>query len=312
MEKNESDGGIYFFIVTGTFARLLLTFTAMTYPYKTHYADLPGNCKVAYMDEGKGERTLLFIHGLANYAVVWKKNIDYLKQYYRCIAIDLPGNGLSDKNDHPYSLKFFASSVAEFINALKLDKVTLVGHSMGGQVAMTTIINYPGCAKSLVLCAPAGFEVFSAMDRSLYFNAIHLFDFITSDEQVLRHAIENSFYRNQSQGEGMIKELTGLMKTYKLNTYKKMVEACIHGMLEEPVYDKLGDIKVPVLVVFGKNDALIPNKIIHHTTTEQIATDAVKMLPNATLKILPDCGHFVMWEKADEVNREIIHFLERR
>ena len=139
-----------------------------TYPYKTQYADLPGDCRIAYLDEGKGERTLVFIHGLANYALVWKKNIEYLSQYYRCIAIDLPGNGLSDKNPHPFSIKFFAESVNNFIAALGLTNVTIVGHSMGGQVAMTTAINYPTCADALVLCAPAGFEEFSAMDKTLY------------------------------------------------------------------------------------------------------------------------------------------------
>jgi len=283
----------------------------MTYPYNTHYLDIPGNCRIAYVDEGKGDKTLLFIHGLANYALVWKKNIDYLKQFYRCIAIDLPGNGLSDKNEHPYSMQFFAKSVADFIEVLKLKNVTIVGHSMGGQVAMTTLINYPGCAQSLVLCAPAGFEHFSHLDKAIYTKAIHLFDFISSDEQALRHVIESSFYRNQSQGESIVAELTGLMKTYKLNTYRKMVEACINAMLDEPVYDKLDAIKLPVLVIYGSNDALIPNKMIHHTTTEHLAKEAVKKFPDATLILLPDCGHFVMWEKATEVNKEIIGFLER-
>src|SRR6267154_1761559 len=105
----------------------------MTYPYKTYYIDLPGNCNIAYIDEGKGDQTLLFIHGLANYAMVWQKNIDYLRQFYRCVAIDLPGNGLSDKNEHPFDMRFFAETVYNFIQTLGLKNLCMVGHSMGGQ-----------------------------------------------------------------------------------------------------------------------------------------------------------------------------------
>ena len=282
----------------------------VAYPYKTHHIALPGDCEIAYIDEGKGQRTLLFIHGLANYALVWKKNIDYLKQYYRCIAIDLPGNGLSDKNEHPYSMAFFAECVKNFIKALGLKNLCIAGHSMGGQIAMTTVMNYPECAEKLVLCAPAGFEEFSSFDKTLYYSTIHLYDFISSEEHTLRQTIENSFYHHHHQGESMVKELVEIMKTYKLNYYRKMIEACIKGMLEEPVCNRLQLIKQATLVLFGRNDALIPNKLLHHSSTEKIATDAVRKMPFGTLEILPDCGHFIQWEKADDVNRNIIFFLE--
>ena len=283
----------------------------IAYPYKINYASLPGNCDVAYMDEGVGEKTLLFIHGLANYAPVWKKNIAELKKYYRCIALDLPGNGLSDQNEHPFTMKFFAECVYNFIRALKLKNVCIVGHSMGGQVAMTTVLNHPGCADLLVLCAPAGIEPFSMIEKSMFFGSIHLLDFFASDEHNLRSTIEHSFYRNHAQAETVIKELAGLMKTYKPNYYRKMIESCIKAMLDEPVIDRISQLSLPVRVIFGEKDALIPNKLIHHTTTAKLAADAVKKMPDASLEMIPDCGHFIQWEKSEEVNRDIIGFIEK-
>lgn len=283
----------------------------MTYPYKTNYIDLPGNCRVAYIDEGAGERTLLFIHGLANYAMVWRRNIEYLKKYYRCIAIDLPGNGLSDHDEHKFSMKFFSQCVVNFIDALKLKHVCLVGHSMGGQISMTTLLNEPGYADALILCAPAGFEAFTVMEKTLYYSSMHMLDFIASDEHNLRATIESSFYNKHKHADSIINELTGILRSYKLGYYKKMVEACIKSMLEEPVLGRLHLIKQPALVLFGNHDRLIPNKLIHHITTEQLAKDAVKEMPNARLEMIADAGHFVQWEKADEVNREIVIFLER-
>jgi len=282
----------------------------ITYPYKTTAVSLPGNCNITYIDEGSGERTLLFIHGLANYAMVWKKNIDYLKQYYRCIAIDLPGNGLSDKNEHVFSMAFFADAVNNFINELGLKNVCIVGHSMGGQIALTTMLRHPASANTLILCAPAGFEKFTTLDKTLYYTTLHMFDFISSEENSLRKTIETSFYRSHTQGESVVKELIALMRTYKPGYYRKMVEACIKSMIEEQVYDQLGKIDQHTMVLFGNRDALIPNKLLHHLTTEHMAKDAVKKMPHALLHMIPDCGHFIQWEKADEVNKNIIIFLE--
>ena len=279
------------------------------YPYNTKTITLPGNCEISYIDEGTGARTLVFIHGLANYALVWKKNIDYLKQYYRCIAIDLPGNGLSDRNEHEFTMDFFAESVYNLIVALGLLNVCIVGHSMGGQVAITTVIKYPECANALVLCAPAGFEEFTDMEKTLYHSTLQMIDFISSDEHSLRSTINHSFYRKQPHVEHMIKELVEIMKTYKPQNYKKMLDGCIKSMLAHQVHDKLQLIKQKTLVIFGKEDALIPNRLIHHISTEQLAIDAVKQIPVARLKMIPDCGHFVHWEKADEVNSFISGFL---
>ncbi|MES2703309.1 MAG: alpha/beta hydrolase [Bacteroidota bacterium] len=283
----------------------------ISYPYKTHYLALPGNCNIAYADEGAGPGTLLFIHGLANYLPVWRKNIDELRKHYRCIAIDLPGSGLSDQKEHPYGVAFFADTVYQFISAMRLTNVCIVGHSMGGQIAMATVLRYPLCAARMVLCAPAGFERFTALDKTLYYSTLRMFDFMSSDEHSLRSTIENSFYRNSSQGEPMVRELIALMKTYKTSYYRKMIEACIKGMLEEPVYDALHTIQQPTLVIFGRQDALIPNKLLHHTTTEKLAAEAVKKMPHAALLVLPDCGHFVQWEKAAEVNQYIHAFMQQ-
>lgn len=281
----------------------------MTYPYTVHFAATEGNCNIAYIDEGRGERTLLFIHGLANYSLCWKRNIDVLKSHYRCIAIDLPGNGLSDRHPHHFSMKFFAETVARFIETLELKNVTLVGHSMGGQIALTTCLKYPELIKDMVLCAPAGFEKFTAMDKAMYYSSIKLIDKITSDEQSLRKVLEHSFFIRRADENQMMDDLLGFQKSYQHGYYKKMIEGCIKGMIEEPVLSSLILIAQPILVLFGENDGLIPNRILHQTTTIAIAEAAIKQLPNATLQMFPGCGHFVQWEACEAVNESIMKFL---
>jgi pimeloyl-ACP methyl ester carboxylesterase len=282
---------------------------SVQYPYPVRYLRLPDGCDVAYVDEGAGPYTLLFVHGLATYAMSWQKNIEGLKQHFRCIAIDLPGNGLSGKGDYPYSMSYFAATVHEMITRLQLQHVVLAGHSMGGQIAITTLLHYPGIAEKLVLCAPAGFEVFTAMEKAMYHTTLNFFDLFSNEENSLRQTIRSSFYNIPSQGDSMIAQLVGIMKSYPVRMYRSMIDACIQSMLQEPVYNHMFRIQQPVLAMFGERDALIPNRLIHPVTTRQVGLAGVSQFPDARLEMIPQCGHFVQWEKAEEVNALIRKFI---
>lgn len=277
--------------------------------YKTHYIRLSNDCNVAYIDEGKADTTLLMVHGLANYAGVWAKNIERLKQQYRCIAIDLPGNGYSEGGDYPYGINFFSGCVYDFMLKLNLQNVVPVGHSMGGQVLLNLVINHPAVCDKLVLCASAGFETFSQMERALYKTSIHFFDFFSTEENSLRKIVKASFYQYPEYADSMLQELVELMHRQPVSQYRKMVEACIDSMMEEPVYDQLHTIQQNVLVIYGERDALIPNRLIHHTTTKAMANQAVAKIPHARLEMLSGCGHFVQLEQPGVVNEFIREFV---
>lgn len=280
------------------------------HPFAVNHIILSNGCKLAYIDEGKGDKVLLFVHGLATYALSWQKNIEYLKQYYRCMAIDLPGNGFSERGDYPYSIEFFSGCLYDFIQKLHLGQVILAGHSMGGQIIMNLAIKEPSCADKMILCAPAGFEVFTPLEKNLYRSTVGLFDIFSSDESSLRNTLYASFYRHRQQSEAMINELVQLMRSYPAKQYRDMIDKCIQGMLYETVFDRLPLIRQQVLVMFGEYDALIPNKFIHHTSTRHIAEEGAKRIPAATLKMIPQCGHFLQIEKAAEVNNYIHSFIE--
>jgi pimeloyl-ACP methyl ester carboxylesterase len=278
--------------------------------YLTHYIKLSNNCDIAYIDEGEGTKTLLFVHGLATYGPSWNKNIEFLKKYYRCIALDLPGNGLSSRGKFPYSMNFFAGIIYDFILKAELNNVYLVGHSMGAQVVLTTLINAGNCAEGVVLCAPAGFETFTSMERSIYHGTVQFFDYFSTEENSLRKTIRTSFYHSSTQADDMIDDLASIMKKYPASQYRPMIEACISGMLNEPVFNQLHQIQQRTLVLFGERDALIPNKLVHPTTTRQIAEAGVRQMPHAMLEMIPQCGHFLQIEKAAEVNHIIRRFID--
>ncbi|MDI9320740.1 MAG: alpha/beta hydrolase [Phycisphaerales bacterium] len=271
---------------------------------------LSNGASVSYIDQGNGTQTIVFVHGLATYAGTWLQNIEVLKNSFRCVAIDLPGNGYSDKGDLPYSMQYYAACIYDFIQLMKLKNVVLCGHSMGGQIAMTLLLNVPHAAEKIILCAPAGFEQFNVFEKTMYRSAIGMADMFSSDENNIRTSIYNSFYQNPRQADAMIKDLIDILAFYPSASYKKMMDASIQGMMNEPVYNRLGEILLPCLVIFGALDALIPNKLLHPIATEQLAIRAVAKIPNARLEMIPFAGHFVQWEKADKVNEAMVNFLK--
>ncbi|RYF97006.1 MAG: alpha/beta hydrolase [Chitinophagaceae bacterium] len=291
-------------------------FTAMvhkvSYPFPVNKVLLKKTgIELCYLDEGTGGETMLFIHGLANYAPGWKKNIEHLKGSYRCIAPDLPGNGLSEGGNHPYSIHYFSYVIKELLEELKITNVTLVGHSMGGQIALTLALKEPTLVKKVILCAPAGLETFTPFELSFYQTTISFLDFFSTEENSLKKLIRSSFYHYTHQADDMIEDLTTLLKLQPAQQYRKMVEACIHGMLHEPVLNSLHLITQPILILFGDRDALIPNRLLHPITTRKMAEEAVARMPDAELHIIPQAGHFLQWEKAPVVNNYISAFMKK-
>src|SRR6185503_3525732 len=139
-----------------------ISFKKLSYPMPVSHVVVDG-IEIAFSDVGVSDgesATLVLIHGLGSYMPVWERNLDALSARHRVVAIDLPGYGKSSKANYDYSMAFYARVVEGVIETLHLAHVVLVGHSMGGQIALTHALRYPGKAERLVLVDPAGFERF--------------------------------------------------------------------------------------------------------------------------------------------------------
>ncbi|MDP1725611.1 MAG: alpha/beta hydrolase [Bacteroidota bacterium] len=286
------------------------------YPFPVKYVTIKHNhhgsdMKLAYCDEGKGPQTLLFIHGLANYIPVFKHNIEFLKKHFRCVAVDLPGNGLSSSGDYPFSMLFYAETISRFIEHLNLKNVVLVGHSMGGQISVIIALRFSHLIKKLVLLAPSGFEYFSDMEKSWVKGLMRFGSFMYSDAMSLESAIINSYYHEKKQdAHHIINDLKHIMLGEQGKYWGKMTKANIEGMLDEQVSVFLPEIKQKTLLLYGKQDALIPNKVVHfNETTESLAKKSAALIENCEYHIIPHCGHFIQIEAADKVNDLILKFL---
>lgn len=270
---------------------------------------LKSGIEIAYFDFGVNEKVLLCVHGLGSNKKAFIKNIFELGKYFRVVALDLPNYGNSSKGDYPSTMIFFVQIIKEFADALNLERVALCGHSMGGQISILTALNYPDLVEKLILIAPAGIEVFSSDEIK------RIEKYFTSDaiknatDKEVENSVKLNFYKFPSDAQFIIAERIQLKKSKEFDYYCLTVSRAFKDMLLNPVFDVLEKINIPTILFFGLNDALIPNKILHPTTTKSLAEEACKKMKKCKLILIDECGHFLHFEKPEIFNHELISFL---
>jgi pimeloyl-ACP methyl ester carboxylesterase len=119
-----------------------------------HQITLHGH-QIAYRDEGQGDAILL-VHGMAGSSRTWREVLPPLAEHHRVLAPDLVGHGLSEKPPGDYSLGAFANLLRDLLDELGIDRVTIVGQSLGGGIAMQFAYQFPERVDRLVLVSSGG------------------------------------------------------------------------------------------------------------------------------------------------------------
>lgn len=285
-----------------------LTFRQLDYGLPVQYADVDG-LEIAYVDRGAGPPVVL-LHGLGSNLLVWRQTIEALESDYRVIAIDLPGYGRSSKASYDYSMAFFARVVERTLDRLGVRCPILVGHSMGGQIAMTFALRYPTKLRGLALVAPAGFETFTRGEGAWLSEAVTK-DFIklTPPDAIYTNLANNFAGDVPKEALFMYAHRVAVIDSPEFDDYAYANSRSVRAMVKGPVFDRLPELTAPVLVVFGDEDKLIPNQILHAGTTAEIARRGVERLPNARLILIPRAGHMLQIERPREWTRALRDFL---
>lgn len=290
----------------------LKSFEELEYPYPVSKITLADGRQIAYVDEGEGEHAIIFIHGLGSYLPAWKKNIEQLKNDFRCIAIDLPGYGKSSKEPHSGMMTYYAGVLSEFIDSLGLEQAVLAGHSMGGQISMVTALQYPDKVSHLILAATAGFEEFTEGQKQWFRNVMTVRSvMLTRVEDIITNLAYN-FHELPEDAEFMITDRIAMRTADDFEAYCYAVVQSVNGMVDEPVLNFLERITQPALIIFGENDNLIPNRFLNPGTTSGVAAVGHERIPKSQLVMLPKTGHFVQFEAWERFNEEVTNFLRPR
>lgn len=287
-------------------------FSDLDYPYSVQYQQLENGQEVAYVDKGEGQAIIL-IHGLGSYIPAWKKTIPALTEKYRVIALDLPGFGKSSKDVDSYSIPFFAKTVADLQDFLGIKKAAWIGHSMGSQIALRAAVDYPDKISRLVLLAPAGFETFTDQEGAMMSNFVTPQSIKHTPDSLIRQTFKATFFDFPEEAQFMIEDRVAIRSAENFEGYARAYAGSVQAMLEGPVFEELSDISQQVLIIFGKQDMLIPNRQLHaNLSTKKVAESGHKQLPNSQLKMIDKAGHFVHFEQSKIVNKDILNFLNAK
>ncbi|WP_296618759.1 alpha/beta hydrolase [Marivirga sp.] len=285
-------------------------FERLEYPFEMKKKKLSDSKTMAYADIGEGE-SILFIHGLASYAPGWKYNISELSKSYRCIAVDLIGYGKSTKGNFKADMSFHAQYLIELMDKLNITSFHIAGHSMGGQIALTMALTEPKKVKSLLLMAPAGIETFNKKEKEVFKNSTSPESIANVSDEQYRINLSLNFYEMDERAEFMYEDRMKIKTDSQFMEYSHVVAEGVMGMLNEPVFEQLGEIKQPTLICYGKEDRLIPNTYLHKAlNTKLIGEKATENIPNSKLEMIPKAGHFVHFDQPEKVNEIMKNFLE--
>lgn len=277
-----------------------------SYPTKTALQ----NPSIAYIDEGKGDKTIILIHGLASNAGFWRYAIPELSKEYRVIAVDLPGYGKSGKGAYPYSISFYAEQIKRLADELKIDKFTLVGHSMGGQIGIKFALMFPEKLDKLVLASPAGVEEFLQGQGDWLRSVMTKKGVKTTTEEGIRRNLAGNFYSWNDKWEWMVEERVRMINAKDFDEFTYTVVRCVNAMLDEPTFDKIKNIKTPTLIVYGRYDGLIPNPYLNPGFTSDVFKWGAEQIRGSKLHEIDNCGHMLQIEKPEEFTSAILNFLK--
>ncbi len=258
-----------------------------------------GKYTVNYHDQGEGD-TVLLIHGsgpgVTAYAN-WGKVMPYLAEDRRVIAPDMLGFGYSERPEGvTYTMDLWVQQTIDLIDALKIDKVDVVGNSFGGALALSLAIKYPERIRKIVLMGSMGieFNLTYGLDRvwgyepSVEFMRSVL-DLFTYNKDMITDELAKIRY-DASVEEGFQESFSSMFP------YPRQTSVTMMASDEEDIKK----IKAPALIVHGRDDLVIP------------VSNAYKLfdlLENSQMHIFGKCGHWTQIEHTKDFSRLVQAFL---
>ncbi|MEK7990670.1 MAG: alpha/beta hydrolase [Thiotrichaceae bacterium] len=269
------------------------------------FVRLPHNIEMHYEHCGaeSAKTPLLLIHG--NFASWrwWQPLLQHLPERYRAYAPELRGCGDTTRAADGYNIEQLASDIYEFTQALDLPAVHLVGHSLGGAVAMQFALNYPQKVRTLTLVSSAPAEGMAYLKPN--------FPHLRLTESSDFHHIMQTLNLNRMSLQKTLSRMMPSIEPHEdgfvtlLDDAAHMSPEAIVGFYDAlttwSVQDELGNLNLPVLVLWGSQDTIVEKAALERT---------VEALPQAQFVVWDNVGHAPQLEQPEAFQQLLLEFIE--
>jgi pimeloyl-ACP methyl ester carboxylesterase len=296
------------------------------YPYPVHYLELAiqnGNYKMAYMDvqpKHPNGKSIILLHGKNFNGAYWGETAEVLSSKgYRVIIPDQIGFGKSSKPEHfQYSFYQLAKNTKSLLDTLGITNVIVLGHSMGGMLAVRFALTYPQATDKLILADPIGLEDYQAKESYHGVGERYQVE-LNQTYNKIREYEQTSYYHNEwkPQYDEWLNVFAGwtMSKDYKLIAWNA---ALTYDMImTQPVCYELSNITVPTLLIIGQSDRTAVGK---DNATEQVKETmgdypalgkaTHEKIANSKLVELPGIGHLPQIEDFEGFIRPVMDFIK--
>jgi pimeloyl-ACP methyl ester carboxylesterase len=256
---------------------------------------LEGNHSLSYFITGKGNQSIILIHGFGEDSRIWKHQVDYLQNDYRLFIPDLPGTGQSAIGNSQLSVESMAEVTKQMMDAEKIDQCIMLGHSMGGYVTLAFAEAYPERLTAFGLIHSTAYadneEKKAARQKSISFIKEH------SAAEFMKTTIPNLFsQRFNTEHKDLVDELIAQGNQFTAETLIAYYTAMINRPNRSHILQKT---TVPVLFFIGAEDKAV-------SPADALAQTALPTVCMA--KLIPGIAHMGMLEATTELNNTIGEF----
>ena len=267
-----------------------------------HFVNVHG-VRMAYRKAGAGPPVVL-LHGLAASSLTWSANIQALAERHTVYALDYPGHGDSDHLAVDYGTDPGVKVFRRFLERIGEPKAALVGNSLGGLIALRYALDYPGYVTHLVLVDSAGLG--TELSWALRLASLPLVgEVLLSGAFITAKGLSKRLFEAPERVDPQLLKALHHARTVQMGSHIMLAMArtgtTLFGLKDHHnLLPRLGELQVPLLVVWGEQDRVLP---VHH------AHAVAERYPHAQVKVFPDVGHWPHMEEADAFNRLVLGFL---
>ena len=257
---------------------------------------MAGQTPIHVADSERGQKCVVLLHGYLESMIVWDEFVPLLTPHLRVVTLDLPGHGISVINGEVHTMEYLAECVGETMAALGIERYSVVGHSMGGYVALAMLDKYSDRLDSVTLLSSITdrdsdekcdrrrreIELVKAGKKSMMARLVPHAGFAPQNVKRLKDRVEDmEELINITEDEGVI--------------------AILGGMIERKNRDEqLRNSAVRHMFIFGRHDYYIPN---------EVAEEIERTHPEARTTWLEESGHMGFIEESEKCAQAIIDFV---